>query len=86
MVSLKEILKLLRPTEDTLFKIQWEKAGDRYCILSVSEILTVLDLKKEIVVELRPEFYSDGEYWGEKLILKGKPKTGQRYFTRKLWL
>ena len=46
MVSLKEILKLLRPTEDTLFKIQWEKAGDRYCILSVSEILSVLDLKK----------------------------------------
>lgn len=86
MVSLKEVLKLLRPTEDTLFKFLWEKEGDRYCLLAVSEILNVLDLKKEIVAELRPEFYSDGEYWGVKLVLKGKPKTGQRYFIKKLWL
>lgn len=86
MVNLKEILKLLKPSKDTLFKLQWEKLNDHYCILSFAEILSVLDLKKEIIIELSPEFYYDGKYWGTKLILKGKPKTGQRYFTRKPWI
>lgn len=83
MVNLKEILKLLKPSEDTLFKLRWEKSDDRYCLLSVTEILSVLDLKKEIIIELRPEFYYDGEYWGIKLTLKGEPKTGQQYLIKK---
>ena len=86
MVNLKEILKLLKPSEDTLFELQWEKSNGHHCIFSFAEILSVLDLKKEIIIELKPEFYCDGEYWGTKLILKGKPKTGQRSLARNPWV